>query len=132
MDVSIGEEAEEVEGGVLGCHLRNALLPGAPILEHLPTLQGHVDQFGPLGNHATTADAVVPNLRVAHISVIWEAHVGPVSIELSVGVLCMKHVQEWRIGCLYSIRLLDASIAHSVYNAKDNRAATLFDRRVRH
>ena len=97
VDVTVGEETQEVEGGVVLLHTADEGLPGVGG-EHLARLDGLGDQLGTLGEDLTCAEGVVAHLGVAHIVVGGKTDGGTVSLQSDHGVLLHDAVKSGGVG----------------------------------
>ena len=97
VDVTVGEQTQEVEGGVVLLHTADEGLPGVGG-EHLARLDGLGDQLGTLGEDLTCAECVVTHLGVAHIVVGGKTDGGTVSLQSDHGVLLHDAVEGGGVG----------------------------------
>ena len=92
VNVTIGEETEEVQSGVVGLDVADQLLPGGGS-KHLAGLDGIGDQLSALCEDLTCAECVMTDLGVTHVIVGGQTDSGTVCLEGNHGVLGHQHVQ---------------------------------------
>ena len=113
--VAVGEQTDEVEGGVIGLHAADEGLPGFGC-EHLAGFNGGRNQLCALSEHLTGAESVVAYFGVAHVIIRGKTDSGAVSLQGYHGIFLHDAVQIGSPREAYCVCFGSGSKTNAVHN----------------
>ncbi len=115
MHIAIGQQAEKVQGAIVGPHLAHDLTPGVA-RKHAARGDGVVDQLGALVERSSGAKGIVPDFAVANIRIARQAHGRAMRPERGIEAMGLEPIHGWRPGQVYRIAIMLFPFADAVHD----------------